>query len=68
MIVCKGPTLLDPTTVTHNFSYTLYLEIKESFSYDDILNKFNISTTPSVFAYAKPPPSAREATMPVQFL
>ena len=60
--------MMSPTTVTHNFSYTLYLELKESFSYDDILNKFNISTTPSVFAYAKPPPSAREATMSVQFL
>ena len=47
-IVCNGTSMMSPTTVTHNFSYTLYLELKESFSYDDILNKFNISTTPSV--------------------
>ena len=43
-----GPTVLNPTPVTHNFSYILQLEINESFIYDDILNKFKISTTPSV--------------------
>ena len=63
-----GPPMVDPTTVSHNVHCILQLEIKESFIYDDILNKFKISTTPSVFAYAKPPPSAREATKYVQFL
>ena len=43
-----GPTMLDPTPVTHNFSYILQLEIEEKSSYDDILNKFKISTTPFV--------------------
>jgi len=34
----------------------------DSFSKYGIVNEFTIPTTPSVFAYAKPPPSAREAT------
>ena len=42
------PPMVDPTPVTQNFSYILQLEIEEKSSYDDILNKFKISTTPSV--------------------
>ena len=40
--------MMSPTTVSHNVHCILQLEIKESFFYDDILNKFKISTTPSV--------------------
>ena len=41
-----GSTMLDPTMVTLNISYTFLLEIMESFFYDDILNKFKILNTP----------------------
>ena len=44
----KRANTVRPYCVTHNSYYILQLEIKEKFSYDDILNKFKISTTPSV--------------------
>ncbi|MEE0005951.1 MAG: hypothetical protein U0J35_04730, partial [Ruminococcus sp.] len=44
-----------------------FVVLFDSFSKYGIVNEFTIPITPSVFAYAKPPPSAREATRSVQF-
>ena len=44
-----------------------FVVLLNSIFYCGIVNEFTIPTTPSVFAYAKPPPSAREATKYVQF-
>ena len=50
MIVVKGKI--------DKFGFVVLLN---SIFYCGIVNEFTIPTTPSVFAYAKPPPSAREA-------
>ena len=38
-----------------------FVVLLNSIFYCGIVNEFTIPITPSVFAYAKPPPSAREA-------
>ena len=54
--------------IIYNQYYKLgFVVLFDSFSKYGIVNEFTIPITPSVFAYAKPPPSAREATRSVQF-
>ena len=54
--------------IIYNQYYKLgFVVLFDSFSKYGIVNEFTIPTTPSVFAYAKTPPSAREATRSVQF-